>query len=62
VRIFSTFTVFLNTVDDERSVSNYQKEQKIFGQGDIADSVFYVKEGHVKRVRFKAMRGRSGPD
>jgi CRP/FNR family cyclic AMP-dependent transcriptional regulator len=48
VRIFSTFTVFLNTVDDERSVSNYQKEQKIFGQGDIADSVFYVKEGHVK--------------
>ncbi len=40
--------VFLNTVDGGRSVSNYRKNQKIFAQGDAADSVFYVQDGQVK--------------
>jgi CRP/FNR family transcriptional regulator, cyclic AMP receptor protein len=40
--------VFLHTVDGGRSVSNYQKNQKIFSQGDAADSVFYIQEGEVK--------------
>jgi CRP-like cAMP-binding protein len=40
--------VFLNTVDGARSASEYRKSQKIFSQGDAADSVFYVQEGHVK--------------
>jgi CRP/FNR family transcriptional regulator, cyclic AMP receptor protein len=41
-------TVFLNTVDGGRSVSNYRKNQQIFGQGDAADSVFYIQDGQVK--------------
>jgi CRP/FNR family transcriptional regulator, cyclic AMP receptor protein len=40
--------VFLNTVDGGRSVSNYRKNQKIFAQGDAADSVFYIQDGQVK--------------
>jgi CRP/FNR family cyclic AMP-dependent transcriptional regulator len=40
--------VFLNTVDGGRSVSKYRKNRKIFAQGDVADSVFYVQEGQVK--------------
>jgi CRP-like cAMP-binding protein len=40
--------VFLNTVDGGRSVSSYQKNQKIFSQGAPADAVFYIREGKVK--------------
>jgi len=40
--------VFLNTVDGGRSVSNYRKNQRIFAQGDAADSVFYIQDGQVK--------------
>jgi len=40
--------VFLSTVDGGRSVSNYRKNQKIFAQGDAADSVFYIQDGQVK--------------
>ena len=40
--------VFLNTVDGGRSVSNYRRNQKIFAQGDAADSVFYIQDGQVK--------------
>lgn len=40
--------VFLNTVDGGRSVSNYRKNQKIFAQGDAAESVFYIQDGQVK--------------
>jgi CRP/FNR family cyclic AMP-dependent transcriptional regulator len=31
--------VFLNTVDGGRSVSKYLKDQKVYSQGDSADSV-----------------------
>ena len=40
--------VFLNTVEGGRSVSNYRKNQKVFAQGDAADSVFYIQDGQVK--------------
>jgi CRP/FNR family transcriptional regulator, cyclic AMP receptor protein len=40
--------VFLNTVDGGRSVSSYRKNQKIFAQGDAAESVFYAQDGQVK--------------
>jgi CRP-like cAMP-binding protein len=40
--------VFLTTVDGGRSLSDYRKNQKVFAQGDPADSVFYVQEGQVK--------------
>ena len=39
---------FLSTVNGGRSVSNYRKHEKIFSQGDPADSVFYIQEGQVK--------------
>jgi CRP/FNR family transcriptional regulator, cyclic AMP receptor protein len=40
--------VFLNTVDGGRRVSNYRRSQKVFAQGDAADSVFYIQDGQVK--------------
>ena len=39
---------FLATVDGGRIISNYPKNQKVFSQGDPADSVFYIQEGKVK--------------
>jgi CRP/FNR family cyclic AMP-dependent transcriptional regulator len=46
-RFFSVET-FLSSVDGGRTVSNYRKNQKVFSQGDPADSVFYVQAGKVK--------------
>ena len=40
--------VFLSTLDGERSVSEYRKNQKVFSQGDAADAVYYVQQGQVK--------------
>jgi hypothetical protein len=41
---------FLATVDGGRTLSNYGKNQTIFSQGDVADSVFYLRgrqgQGH----------------
>jgi CRP/FNR family cyclic AMP-dependent transcriptional regulator len=39
---------FLSTVNGGRAIASYRKNQKIFSQGDKADSVFYVQEGKVK--------------
>ena len=39
---------FLSTVDGGRTVASYRKNQKIFSQGERADSVFYIQEGKVK--------------
>jgi CRP-like cAMP-binding protein len=39
---------FLAGTNGGRRVSNYRKNQKIFSQGDPADSVFYIREGKVK--------------
>jgi CRP/FNR family transcriptional regulator, cyclic AMP receptor protein len=48
---------FLSTVDGGRTVSNYRKNQKVFSQGDPADSVFYIQEGKVK-VSFISEQGK----
>ena len=39
---------FLNTVGGGRTIKSYRKNQKVFSQGDPADSVFYLQEGRVK--------------
>ena len=40
--------VFLAKVDGGRTISKYRKNQKVFLQGDAADSVFYIQKGRVK--------------
>ena len=40
--------VLLSTIDGERSVSEYRKNQRVFSQGDAADAVYYVQQGQVK--------------
>ena len=39
---------FLSTVNGGRTISTYRTKQKIYSQGDPADSVFYIQEGNVK--------------
>ena len=39
---------FLSTVNGGRTLATYRKNQKIFSQGEPADSVFYIQEGKVK--------------
>jgi CRP/FNR family cyclic AMP-dependent transcriptional regulator len=36
------------TVNGGRSISKYRKNQTVFRQGDLADSVFFIREGKVK--------------
>ena len=45
---FFDVKAFLNTVNGARTVATYRKNQKIFSQGDPADSVFYIQQGQVK--------------
>jgi CRP-like cAMP-binding protein len=37
-------------VDGGRTVSKYRKNQTVFSQGDLADSVFYIQQGKVKKT------------
>ena len=39
---------FLETAAKGRTVFTHQKKQMIFAQGDVADSVIYIKKGKVK--------------
>jgi CRP/FNR family cyclic AMP-dependent transcriptional regulator len=39
---------FLSSIAAGRRVLNFSKKQKIFGQGDACESVFYIQEGQVK--------------
>jgi CRP-like cAMP-binding protein len=39
---------FLNSVGGGRTVATYQKREKVFSQGDPADSVFYIQKGQVR--------------
>jgi CRP/FNR family cyclic AMP-dependent transcriptional regulator len=39
---------FLAKVGGGRSIGKYRKNQKVFAQGDAADSVFYIQKGKVK--------------
>ena len=48
--------VFLAKVGTGKTISNYRKDQVIFSQGDIADTVFYVQKGKVKIVVLRTCR------
>ena len=39
---------FLATVDGGRTIAAYRKNQTVFSQGDVADSVFYIQKGKIK--------------
>jgi CRP/FNR family cyclic AMP-dependent transcriptional regulator len=39
---------FLKSVNGSGTEENYRKNQNVYGQGDPADSVFYVREGKLK--------------
>ena len=39
---------FLAKVGEGRSIGKYRKNQIVFSQGDLADSVFYIQKGKVK--------------
>ncbi len=41
-------TPFLARIGKARTQAHYQKDQKVFSQGDPADSIFYVEKGRVK--------------
>jgi CRP/FNR family transcriptional regulator, cyclic AMP receptor protein len=42
--------VFLATVNRGRNISNYRKDEVIFSQAELADTVFYIQRGKVKIV------------
>jgi CRP-like cAMP-binding protein len=39
---------FLGRIGAGKTVERYRKNQKIFGQGDVADTVFFIQKGKVK--------------
>jgi CRP/FNR family transcriptional regulator, cyclic AMP receptor protein len=39
---------FLKRIGTRKTVRQYEKNQAIFGQGDAADSLFYIESGNVK--------------
>ena len=42
--------LFLAKIGQGRSLADYQKNQKVFSQGDTADAVFYIQKGQVKLI------------
>jgi CRP/FNR family cyclic AMP-dependent transcriptional regulator len=42
--------VFLSKVNGGRAISDYQKDQIVYRQGEPADSVFYIHSGKVKKT------------
>src|SRR5258705_13226181 len=41
---------FLAKVGEGKTISEYRKDQIVFSQGQVADAVFYIQEGKVKRT------------
>jgi CRP/FNR family transcriptional regulator, cyclic AMP receptor protein len=39
---------FLGRVEAGKTIEKYEKDQEIFGQGDVADTVFFIQKGTVK--------------
>ncbi len=39
---------FLAKAGEGKTIERYRKNQKIFGQGDVADTVFFIRHGKVK--------------
>jgi len=46
--VSSTPEEFLSVVGSGRTIAKYRKNQRLYSQGDNADSVFYVRKGKVK--------------
>jgi len=46
----SDLPAFFAKEDHGRTISKYQKNQTVFSQGDLADSVFYIQRGRVKKT------------
>jgi CRP/FNR family transcriptional regulator, cyclic AMP receptor protein len=42
--------VFLAKVGDGKTIQQFRKDQVVFAQGDVADTIFYVQKGRVKVV------------
>src|SRR6187551_2053198 len=40
--------VFLAKVGEGKTISKYRKDQVVFSQGQVADSVFYIQKGKLK--------------
>ena len=40
--------IFLAKVGDGKAILEFHKNQKIFEQGDVAETVFYIQKGKVK--------------
>jgi CRP/FNR family transcriptional regulator, cyclic AMP receptor protein len=40
--------VFLAKVGEGKTISIYQKDQNIFEQGEVADTIFYLQKGRIK--------------
>jgi CRP/FNR family transcriptional regulator, cyclic AMP receptor protein len=43
-------TTFLRRLDGGKATEKYTKNQRIFSQGDIADAVFFIHKGKVKKT------------
>ena len=39
---------FLATAGEGKTISKYRKDQVVFSQGEVADAVFYIRQGKVK--------------
>jgi CRP-like cAMP-binding protein len=42
--------VFLSKVNGGRTISDYRKDQIVYRQGDLADCVFFIQSGKVKKT------------
>ncbi len=40
--------IFLSTIDGGRTIATVRKKRMIFVQGDLADAVFYIRQGRVR--------------
>ena len=41
--------IFLAKVGEGKTISKYRKDQIVFSQGQVADAVFYIQQGKIKR-------------
>jgi hypothetical protein len=44
--------LFLTKLSSGRSICEYQADESVYSQGDMADAVFYIESGKVKFVRW----------
>ncbi len=41
---------FLAKVGDGKTILHYRKNQIVFSQGEVADSVFYIQQGSIRFI------------